>query len=220
MKARAENRRRVEPRVRVEHSTRLLRSATRRTRRVRAASRVGSRCGALLVFAAGRREQHSGRVLHPAEGRAPIAVHASPTTRHPERSSRRAQAGGNGVEGPLTIRGRRRRVGEMANDECGMTKEARMTTSPSRGASFGLRISSFLRHSSSVIRHFPASPRRELEVLRLRSAPLRMTGFFDTRLRALHRSRGKRRTAIRAGAFAPASGSFPATIQSPNPTRP
>jgi hypothetical protein len=172
------------------------------------------------ALAAGRREQHSGRVLHPAEGRAPIAVHASPTTRHPERSSRRAQAGGNGVEGPLTIRGRRRRVGEMANDECGMTKEARMTTSPSRGASFGLRISSFLRHSSSVIRHFPASPRRELEVLRLRSAPLRMTGFFDTRLRALHRSRGKRRTAIRAGAFAPASGSFPATIQSPNPTRP
>ena len=63
-------------------------------------------------------------------------------TCHSERSSRRAQAGGNGVEETLTIGGRRRRLGACA-------------ISPT------------------------ASAREKLEVLRLRSAPLRMTGFFS-----------------------------------------
>ena len=52
----------------------------------------------------------------------------------------------------------------VENDECGMTKETRMTSSQTRAAHF-------------VIRHFPRPadhrlrPRRELEVLRLRSRP-------------------------------------------------
>ena len=62
-------------------------------------------------------------------------------TCHSERSSRRAQAGGNGVEEPLTIGGRRRWLGACALSPTGSTRE-------------------------------------KLEVLRLRYAALRMTGFF------------------------------------------
>jgi len=48
----------------------------------------------------------------------------------------------------------------MTNDECGMTKEVRMTNDEvrDRAALFGLRAFSFIRPSSFVIRHFLPPP--------------------------------------------------------------
>ena len=65
---------------RVEHSTRVLRSATRRTHR-RDASQLAKpvlQRARTRMFAAGRRVRHSGRVLHPAS----VAVLHLKSARH------------------------------------------------------------------------------------------------------------------------------------------
>src|SRR5438552_3350046 len=62
----------------------------------------------------------------------------------------------------------------MANDECQMTKEARMTNDKelSPTVHFGIRVSSFFRHSSFVIRHFSAALKFEVWSLNFLAALL------------------------------------------------